>query len=174
MSRRLFFAVLPGALLLAVSLAPAPSLGQESAVELAPELAQAPPRGQIRVQGRPLAEPETPLPAPLGLQVDLRQQMRTFVQSITAFARRYNRNFHVVTHGGLDLIIKRDLVDETRISPARTYMRSIDGMMIDQCDNFHLMPKLKKSFYHLMYMNSLGIFCLSSVVVEDSHFWLIA
>lgn len=123
MSRRLIFAILPGALLLATSLAPTASLSQE--------LSQAQPRGQIRVQGRPLAEPEAPLPAPTGLQVDLRQQMRKFVQSITAFARRYNRNFHVITHGGLDLIIKRDLVDETRISPARTYMRSIDGVMFD-------------------------------------------
>jgi cysteinyl-tRNA synthetase len=113
MSRRLI------ALFLVVALAP--SLG----------LAQTPPGGQIRIQGRPMVEPEVPLPAPAGLQVDLRQQMRTFIQSITTFARRYNRNFTVITHGALELLIKRDMVDETRISPARTYMRSIDGVMMD-------------------------------------------
>ena len=115
MSRRLI------ALFLAVALVPSLTLAQT------PE----PPRGQIRVQGRPLVEPEAPLPAPAGLQVDLRQQMRAFIQSITTFARRYNRNFTVITHGAMELLIKRDVVDETRISPARTYMRSIDGVMMD-------------------------------------------
>jgi len=56
----------------------------------------------------------------------MRQQMRKFLQSITTFVRRYNRNFSVVVKGGLELLIKRDPVDETRYSPARTYMRSID------------------------------------------------
>lgn len=92
---------------------------------------QAPPRGQIRVQGRPLADPQAPLPVPAGLQVDLRQQMRKFIQSISTFARRYNRSFSVLTLGASELLIKRDPVDETRISPARTYMRSIDGVMFD-------------------------------------------
>ncbi len=98
------------------------------------DLAQAPaaaPRGQVRIQGVPMAEPEVPLPVPAGLQVDLRQQMRKFVQSISTFARRYNRNFSVITRGALELLIKRDPVDESRIAPARTYMRSIDGVMFD-------------------------------------------
>ncbi|MBL4690334.1 MAG: hypothetical protein JKY68_02575 [Rhodospirillales bacterium] len=115
MSRRLI------ALFLAVALVPSLTLAQT------PE----PPRGQIRIQGRDRAEPEVPLPAPAGLQVDLRQQMRTFIQSITTFARRYNRNFTVITHGAMELLIKRDVVDVTRIAPARTYMRSIDGVMMD-------------------------------------------
>ena len=67
-----------------------------------------------------MAEPEAPLPAPTGLQVDLRKQMRRFIQSITTFARRYNRNFSIITHGALELLIQRDVVDETRFSPART------------------------------------------------------
>lgn len=115
MSRRLI------ALFLAVALVPSLTLAQTPAS----------PRGQVRIQGRDQAEPEAPLPAPVGLQVDLRQQMRTFVQSITTFARRYNRNFTVITHGAMELLIKRDVVDVTRISPARTYMRSIDGVMMD-------------------------------------------
>jgi cysteinyl-tRNA synthetase len=123
---------------------------------LAQNLAQAPaqPRGQTRIQGRVVAEPEAPLPAPTGLQIDLRNQMRQFIQSITAFARRYNRNFSIITHGALELLIKRDVVDynrnssiithgalellikrdvvdETRFAAARTYMKTIDGVMID-------------------------------------------
>ncbi|MDA1090605.1 MAG: hypothetical protein O3A85_09870 [Proteobacteria bacterium] len=89
------------------------------------------PRGQVRVQGRPLAEPETPIPVPAGLSVDLRQQMRAFIQSISTFARRYNRNFSIIPRGGLELLIKRDPVEETRISPARAYMRSIDAVMFE-------------------------------------------
>ncbi|MCH7937145.1 MAG: hypothetical protein IH994_08665 [Proteobacteria bacterium] len=98
------------------------------------DLAQAPappPRGQIRVQGRPLAEPPVPLPAPPGLDVDIRNQMRKLIQSISRFSRRYNRSFGVVTQGGLELLIKRDPVVDTRISPARAYIRSIDGVIKD-------------------------------------------
>ncbi len=97
------------------------------------EQAQTPPpaqpRGQVRVQGRPLVEEPVPLPAPAGLSVDLREQMRKFVLSITNFSRRHRRNFMIVTHGALELLIKRDPVDETRISPARTYIRAIDGVL---------------------------------------------
>ncbi|MBT3306907.1 MAG: hypothetical protein HN377_10550, partial [Alphaproteobacteria bacterium] len=125
------------ALFLAAAFAPMPTLAepvpQPTGINQGPDLlAQAPakPRGRVRIQGRDREEP-VPLPAPAGLQVDIRQQMRTFVQSITTFARRYNRNFSIITHGGLELLIKRDVVDTTRISPARTYMRSIDGVMID-------------------------------------------
>ncbi len=95
------------------------------------QIPSTPPRGQIRVQGRPLAEPEEPLPVPPGLSVDLRQQMRKFIQSISTFSRRYHQNFAVVTRGGLELLIKRDPVEETRYSPARTYMRSIDGVLLE-------------------------------------------
>ena len=103
------------------------------ALALAPVMpqAQTPPQGQVRIQGRVVAEPEVPLPAPTGLQVDLRNQMRKFIQSITTFARRYNRNFSIITHGAQELLIRRDVVDETRFSPARTYMRTIDGVLID-------------------------------------------
>ena len=135
-------------IVLVLAFAPVPSLaqsepltGQQTEKEgprastwiLAQNLAQAPaqPRGRVRIQGRDVAEPEAPLPAPAGLQVDLRKQMRRFIQSITTFARRYNRNFSIITHGALELLIQRDVVDETRFSPAHTYMRTIDGVMID-------------------------------------------
>jgi len=77
------------------------------------------------------AAAEEPLPIPTGLSVDIRQQMRTFIQSISTFAKRHNRNFSVIARGGLELLIKRDPVEEIRYSPARTYMRSLDGIMVD-------------------------------------------
>lgn len=87
------------------------------------------PRGRVRIQGRTRAEEPVPFPAPAGLSVDLREQMRKFVLSITDFSRRHRRNFMIITRGGLELLIKRDPVDETRISPARTYIRAIDGVL---------------------------------------------
>lgn len=91
----------------------------------------APPRGQARVRGRPLPEPETVIPVPSGLQIDLRQQMRDFLQSITTFARRQNPSFSILLRGGLELLIKRDPADETRYSPSRAFIRSIDGVIVD-------------------------------------------
>ncbi len=115
---------------ISVSPAPNPDLAQAPAAQ--PQAPAAQPRGRVRIQGRDvLEEPAAPLPPPPGLQIDTRQQMRKFLQSITTFARRHNRNFSVVVKGGLELLIKRDPVDETRYSPARTYMRSIDGVMVD-------------------------------------------
>ena len=69
------------------------------------------------------------LPPPIGLEVDTREKMRKFIQSITTFARRFNPNFSIVTHDALELLIKRDVVDENEYFPARTYMRTIDGVM---------------------------------------------
>ncbi len=104
----------------------APTKGQTEQAQTPP----AQPRGQVRVQGRPLVEEgPVPLPAPAGLSIDLREQMRKFVLSISTFSRRYRQNFMIVTSSGLELLIKRDPVDETRISPARTYIRAIDGVL---------------------------------------------
>ena len=143
MSRRtrLLIRLAPSALVLALALAPtvakAERVPSPPTFIANPELAQAPaaqpqapaaqPKGRVRIQGRDQAE-EAPAPLlpPAGLQIDTRQQMCKFLQSITTFVRRYNRNFSVVVKGGLELLIKRDPVDETRYSPARTYMRSID------------------------------------------------
>jgi len=66
-----------------------------------------------------------------GLLIDLREEMRRFVQSISEFARGHNPNFVIIVKDGLELLVKRDIVDETRISPARTYMRSIDGILAE-------------------------------------------
>jgi endo-alpha-1,4-polygalactosaminidase (GH114 family) len=64
------------------------------------------------------------------------QAMRDLVRDISKYARRFNRNFSVVTQGGLELLEKIDAVDGTRKSPASTYMRSLDGINI-QGLNFH-------------------------------------
>tara|TARA_B100001142_G_scaffold142350_1_gene143556 strand:+ start:1493 stop:2623 length:1131 start_codon:yes stop_codon:yes gene_type:complete len=69
------------------------------------------------------------LPPPIGLETDTREKMRKFIQSISVFARSYNPNFSIITHGALELLIKRDIVDEKEYYPARTYMRTIDGVM---------------------------------------------
>ena len=85
--------------------------------------------GFVRIQGR---DRGGPAPAPTGgadILLNLREEMRKFVQSISRFARRHKPNFVIIVQDGLELLVKRDDVDETRISPARTYMRSIDGVL---------------------------------------------
>ena len=94
-------------------------------------LAQQP--GGIRAQGkdvnrdRQTTQPRRSTTASL---VDARQEMRKLVRHISSVSRRANRNFVVITLGGLELIEKTDAVDATRKSPATTYMRAIDGIIV--------------------------------------------
>ena len=100
------------------------------ALALMPMTTLAQQRGQVRVQGAPLLQ-EAQVPTPGASQVDLRQQMRKFIQSISGFARRYRPGFTILTRGGLELLIKRDPANEERISPSRAYMRSLDGVLVN-------------------------------------------
>ncbi len=85
--------------------------------------------GFVRIQGR--GQPADDLTPTTGTEVllDLREEMRKFVQSISRYARRHRPNFSIIVQDGMELLEKRDDVDETRTSPARTYIRSIDGIM---------------------------------------------
>lgn len=109
------------------------SLAGAQQIPVAPILAQAPPAGsptgRVRIQGRDQQQSTAPLPAPAGLQTDLRQQMRKFIQSISTYARRLRPGFSVLTRGGVELIVKRGTVDETRVFPSRSYIRAIDGVI---------------------------------------------
>lgn len=91
-----------------------------------------PPRGQVRVQGEELQDRPTPAPAPRGAGLqDLREDMRRFVQGISAYTRNLRPDFVVLVENGLDLLVKVDVADETKVSPARAYMRAIDGVAIE-------------------------------------------
>jgi cysteinyl-tRNA synthetase len=68
------------------------------------------------------------------------QEMRNLIRDISKYARRFNPNFGIITEGGLELLEKEDPVDPTQNSPARTYMKSFDGINILGL-NFH--PPLK-------------------------------
>ena len=85
----------------------------------------------------PLA-PETP-PAEL---IDLREEMRGFVQRISTYARGLDRNFSVVPMGGLELLVKVDPIDPEIRLPANTYTRSIAGVL--QPDLFYGTPEVDK------------------------------
>ncbi len=93
--------------------------------------AQAP--GQTRIQGVPLPDGSGAVLGQPGLSplMDFREQMRLFVQSISAYARQTKPNFVIIAKNGLDLMVKRDDTDETKTSPARTYLRSLDGIMVE-------------------------------------------
>jgi cysteinyl-tRNA synthetase len=86
-------------------------------------------QGFVRIQGRDI---QGVAPAPVGgteILLDLREEMRKFIQSISRYARSQRPNFGIIVQDASELLIKRDAVDETRTSPARTYMRSIDGIL---------------------------------------------
>jgi cysteinyl-tRNA synthetase, unknown class len=86
-------------------------------------------QGFVRIQGRDVPGQQQGPTGGTEILLDLRDEMRKFVQSISRYARRRKPNFIIVVQDGLELLIKRDDVDENRTSPARTYMRSIDGVM---------------------------------------------
>lgn len=95
-----------------------------------PAAAQAP--GQVRAQGQPVqAVPGIPAAPVLGKLTNYRDEMRRLITNIAKFAREKNPGFVVLTHNGMDLLEKRDEVDEKKVYPARAYMLSIDAIMQD-------------------------------------------
>lgn len=89
------------------------------------------PEGYSRIQGRTPGAPSLPLPVQSGPILDYREELRSLVQRVSSYARGLNSRFIVVARDAGDLLIKRDIQDEKIISPARTFMRSIDGIMFD-------------------------------------------
>lgn len=89
------------------------------------------PQDGVRIQGRDPLSTSIPLPIQTGPILDFREELRTLVQRISTYARSQNNRFMVVARDAGELLIKRDIQDEKIISPARTFMRSIDGIMFD-------------------------------------------
>ena len=119
----LFAAMAVGVLL---ALAPAPAVAQAPATKK-----DAGKKGEVRVQGQRLTENgKASSPGPSAAVVDLREEMRKFVQSAAAYARQQRPDFAVVVEGGLDLLVKADEVDKLNVAPAHAYMRSIDGVIV--------------------------------------------
>ena len=85
----------------------------------------------VRIQGRDPLSTSIPLPVQTGPILDFREELRTYVQRVSTYARSQKNDFIIVARDAGDLLIKRDVQDEKIISPARTFMRSIDGIMFD-------------------------------------------
>ncbi|MCW8971503.1 MAG: endo alpha-1,4 polygalactosaminidase [Rhodospirillales bacterium] len=60
---------------------------------------------------------------------DPRQDIRTFIQDIAAYARGFNKDFIVVPVNAGELVTFAEDGDETRRVPAVTFIRSIDGIL---------------------------------------------
>jgi len=114
---------------LTIALAPSPVFAQ-GAAPAAPG-AEAGEDGYVRIQGRRIPKSAADAPASTEILLDLREEMRKLVIGLARFSRKQRRNFRIVARGGLDLLVKRDDVDETKTSPARTYMRSLDGILAE-------------------------------------------
>ncbi|MDA0997506.1 MAG: hypothetical protein O2944_04770 [Proteobacteria bacterium] len=104
----------------------APALFGTSATAIAQQTGGA---GYTRIQGAtPSADAPTTDKFADKLQ-DLREDMRVFVQGVATYAHSQRRGFLVLARDSMELVIKRDVQDEKKISPAKTFMRSIDGVM---------------------------------------------
>ena len=92
-------------------------------------------QGSIRSGGQDLNLTNDPPPgSPSGsgaLAADYREQMRALIIKISRFTRRVNKDFIVMTRGGLELIEKVSGGEEDAArSAATTYIRSIDGVLL--------------------------------------------
>ncbi|GAB6053166.1 endo alpha-1,4 polygalactosaminidase [Magnetospira thiophila] len=101
------------------------------ALSASPALSQAD-DGQVRAQGkvvdRNVGQEENQRRL-LAAPKDPREAMRTLVQDISKFTRRYKRNFLLIAQNPLGLSTKTDLDDPTALLPARTFLQSIDGIL---------------------------------------------
>jgi cysteinyl-tRNA synthetase, unknown class len=85
--------------------------------------------GRVRIQGQDVIEEDTLDLGPSGPLVDYREEMRSFIQNISRFARGYRSDFSVIVEDALALVIKTNITDEEQVMPARTFTRSVQGIM---------------------------------------------
>ncbi len=111
---------------------------------LAAGAAEAQEKGKVRIQLKATEKEEVAPTVQRGVILDYREEMRKFVQSISTFTRKLRPNFVLIAENGLDLVVKRQADDETKSNPARTYIRSIDGVI--QKALFYGDPEFGKPF----------------------------
>jgi len=84
-----------------------------------------------RIQGREKKQEAAPEVLAPTILLDHREEMRKYIQKISAFARKRKPGFLVIPRNNPELITKIEDVDKIRVSPARTYIRSIDGILVE-------------------------------------------
>jgi len=91
----------------------------------------APVKAQTRIQGEEVTggQNQQQQGGGSGVLLDHRELMRSFIQEISSYARSQKRNFIVIAKGNLELLKKIDATEESAGTPARAYMRSINGVM---------------------------------------------
>ena len=104
-----------------------PTHAQQEIQLVAPE----PGKGFSRIQGKDNTPAPPPSPPSEEVLLDTREEMRKFVISIAQFGRQHHRDFRIIARGGLDLLVKRDDVDQDKAPPARTYLRALDGLVAE-------------------------------------------
>lgn len=87
--------------------------------------------GETRVQGERLDNGAATAPrSPAAPIMDLREEMRRFVQASAAYVRQQRADFAVVGEGGVELLVKTDETDRLKTAPARAYMQALDGIIV--------------------------------------------
>ncbi len=85
---------------------------------------------EMKIKGVPVALDHIDTPMIYNAtMIDYREEMRKLVQSISEYGRLTKPNFVVIAKNGLDLLIKRNIYNDKITPKARSYMRSIDGIM---------------------------------------------
>ena len=92
-----------------------------------------PPQGTVAGKKKRGGKKQTDLSPPthLGGNIDYMEQMRLFVQNVSAFAHQHNKDFMVVVQNGLELLTKNQFSNVENPQPARAYMRAIDGVLLE-------------------------------------------
>ena len=95
-----------------------------------PQVAQE--RGTVRIQGRDNLGDDGPVAPGQEVLLDHPEEMRAFIQNISDYARKLKPNFVVMPLNAQDLLIKNpEEEEENRLAPARTFMKAIDGMVVE-------------------------------------------
>ena len=124
--------LLPASLTLAVAMTPTLkaliiTIAAFLVLSAAPASAQT--KGKTTIQGRDAGGDAGPASGGGDNILDYREQMRKFVQNISNYARSLRPAFVVIPQNGPELLVKQDVADPEKASPAYAYMHSIDGVL---------------------------------------------
>jgi cysteinyl-tRNA synthetase len=93
--------------------------------------AAAPGIGQVRIQNRDVKNLGREIREDATTFLDYGQEMRMLIQKISSSARQYKPSFKVIAANNLELLVKYEDADKLKYAPARTYIRSIDGVLLE-------------------------------------------
>ncbi len=84
----------------------------------------------VRAQGEDVLPTDPAAERRSAQRIDPRTEMRRLIRDSSRYLRSLNPSFIVIVEGGLDLLETEDLVDPTAMVPATSYIRALDGILV--------------------------------------------